>query len=161
MGRLLLLFVGVPALELWLLIEVGRRIGAVETVGLIVLTGFVGAALARSQGLQVLATVQREVAEGRLPGAALLEGLMILLASALLVTPGILTDVVGFLCLVPACRAAMRRLLVRRLEAAIERGSVEVHSVHFDAAELGGRRIIDVTPPPAERDEPDERRGPR
>lgn len=145
MAGLLLLFIGVPALELWLLIEIGQRIGTLETLALIVVTGVVGASLARRQGLQVLATVQRELAEGQLPGSALIDGMLILLASALLVTPGILTDAVGFLCLLPLFRRLLRRSVARWLERSIEQGTIQVQSVHFENSGLG-RRVIDVTP---------------
>ncbi|MBW2391178.1 MAG: FxsA family protein [Deltaproteobacteria bacterium] len=101
MGTLLLLFIALPALELMLLIELGQRIGTLETVGVIVLTGVVGASMARNQGLRVLSYVQQQVAAGQMPTDALVDGIMILLASALLITPGILTDAFGFLCLIP------------------------------------------------------------
>ena len=67
MGKLLLLFVALPALELAILIELGSRFGTLHTIGLIVVTGVVGASLARGQGISVVRAIQREVAEGRLP----------------------------------------------------------------------------------------------
>jgi len=124
-GWLLLLFVVLPALELALLIEVGSRIGTGATLALIVTTGIVGAALAKREGLGVLAAVRRETAEGRLPAATLVDGVIILLAGALLVTPGILTDAFGFLCLIPAFRKRVKRRLIRRLERAAQEGRVE------------------------------------
>ena len=144
MGRLLLLFVVLPALELGLLISVGRRIGTLETVGLIVATGVVGASLARSQGLQVLARVQGELGAGRLPAESLVDGLIILVAAALLVTPGVLTDAFGLLCLVPGFRRLLKRRLRRRFERAVAEGRVrmDVHHTRFDV----GGPIIDVTP---------------
>ena len=108
MGRLLLLFIVLPAVELVLLIEIGRRLGSVETVALIVLTGIVGAALARSQGLQVLSRIQAEMAGGRLPADPLVDGLILLVAAALLVTPGVLTDAFGLLCLAPGFRRLLK-----------------------------------------------------
>lgn len=116
MGRLLLLFIVVPAVELALLIELGDHIGTLATLGLIVITGVVGAALARRQGLSVLRNMQLELTEGRLPAGALVDGVIILIAGALLVTPGILTDAVGFLCLVPAVRKRLKQGLWRHLE---------------------------------------------
>jgi UPF0716 protein FxsA len=126
MTRLLLLFVALPAAELALLIEVGKRIGTGATLALIVATGIVGASLARRQGLDVLGVVRRETAAGRLPASTLIDGVLILLAGALLVTPGILTDAFGFLCLVPAFRRLVKRELLRRLERAAREGRVEV-----------------------------------
>jgi len=157
MGILLLLFVALPALELWLLIEVGRRIGGLETIGLIVLTGVVGASLARQQGLRVLSEVQRRVAAGDMPADSLVDGIMILVASALLVTPGVLTDAFGFLCLVPGFRAVVKAEAVRRFERAVAENRVRVE-VHESGAHFGrGPRpfggdferppIKDVTPP--------------
>ncbi len=127
MTRLLFLFVALPAAELALLIELGMRVGTGATLALIVATGIVGASLARRQGLSVLRVVQRETAAGRLPASTLVDGVIILLASALLVTPGVLTDAFGFLCLVPAFRRLVKRKLLRRLERAAREGRVQVH----------------------------------
>lgn len=145
MASLLLLFIVLPVTELALLIEVGRRIGTGPTLALIVVTGVVGATLARRQGLGVLEAIRVETAAGRLPAAPLVDGLILLVASALLVTPGVLTDVVGFLCLVPAFRAWLRGMFRRRFERAVAEGRVVM--VHWE--EVGdpmGRRVRDVTP---------------
>jgi len=106
----LLLFLALPAVELVLLIEVGRRIGSLETVGLIILTGVIGASLTRSQGLGLLRRVRDDLEAGELPAGALLDGALILLAGALLITPGFITDATGFLLLTPAVRAWLRLL---------------------------------------------------
>jgi UPF0716 protein FxsA len=127
MGWLLALFVLVPAVELALLIEVGSRIGTIATLGLIVLTGIVGASLARWQGFQVFRKVQTEVAGGRLPAGSLVDGLIILIAGALLITPGILTDAVGFLFLVPGFRTFVKRQLWRRFERAVRQQQVHIY----------------------------------
>ena len=153
MALLFLLFVVLPAIELSLLIEIGSRIGTMETLALIVVTGMVGASLARYQGLQVLRNVEMETAQGRLPGAALVDGMIILVAAALLVTPGILTDVAGFLCLVPFTRQVFKSLLWRWFEDRVRKGGANM-TVHF-----GGRGerpegdVYDVTPekPPDDR----------
>jgi len=131
-GKLLLLFVLLPAVELGLLIEVGSRIGTGATVALIVVTGIVGASLARRQGLSVLGVMQRETAAGRLPAGTLVDGVIILLAGALLVTPGILTDAFGFLCLVPGFRKLAKQRLLDRFERAAKEGRIEF-TVHPDA----------------------------
>jgi len=127
MPWLLLLFVLLPAVELALLIEVGSRIGTVPTLGLIAATGVLGAALARRQGLQVLQRLQDETRAGQMPAGPLLDGALILVAGALLVTPGILTDGFGFLCLLPAFRRLLKATLRRRLERAIREGRAHVH----------------------------------
>ncbi len=126
MARLLLLFLLIPTVELALLIEVGSRIGTMPTLALIAITGVLGAFLARSQGLSVLRHMQSEVAAGRLPAAALVDGGIILLAGVVLITPGFLTDALGFLCLVPAFRKLIRRVLWRRLQRAIQKERPQV-----------------------------------
>jgi UPF0716 protein FxsA len=110
--RLLLLFTTVPLVELALLLWIGARIGVLPTVALILGTGVAGASLARLQGLATWRRFQAALAAGRLPGSELLEGLLILVAGALLLTPGILTDAAGFLLLVPPAR----RWIVSRAE---------------------------------------------
>ncbi len=115
--RLLLLFTVVPVLELMLLLELGRVVGLAPTLAIVLLTGVVGAWLARWQGLATLRTVQTEMAGGRVPAGALVDGLLILVAGALLLTPGLLTDTVGFLLLVPPTRAAVRTALTRAITA--------------------------------------------
>ena len=95
MASLLLLFIVVPAVELALLIEVGTRIGTPATIAIIVGTGIVGAALAKQQGLRTLQKIQGELETGALPTGALVDGVIILIAGTLLITPGLLTDVYG------------------------------------------------------------------
>jgi len=151
MGRLLLLFVVLPAVELALLIELGSRFGTLHTLGLIVITGVVGASLARGQGLHVVRQIQSEIAEGRLPAGSLIDGVMILIAGALLVTPGILTDTFGFLCLVPAFRSAAKRTLLRRFEKAVQENRLHV-SMNFPDAQggpggPGGEQEPSASPP--------------
>lgn len=126
MGRLLALFVVVPAVELALLIEVGQRIGAGATLGLIVATGVVGASLARRQGLGVLRRLQQETQAGRIPADPLVDGAFVLVAGALLITPGILTDVVGFLCLVPGVRTLVKRRVRRDVARAVREQRLHV-----------------------------------
>lgn len=121
MPILFLLFVGVPAIELWLLIEIGGRIGGAETILLIIFTGVVGASLARAQGLAVLARIRKETEAGRLPDRSLAEAALILAAGLLLITPGVITDVVGLLCLVPFTRRLCMLLLGKLLAKAARR----------------------------------------
>ena len=147
MTRLLLLFIGIPVIELALLIEIGSRIGTAATLALIVVTGAIGASLARSQGLQLIGEVRRELQAGRLPAGSLVDGLLILIAAAVLVTPGVLTDAFGFLCLMPAFRGALRNALLRRFERAVKEELVHV-SLGSDefAPPFGHRPMRDVTP---------------
>ena len=112
---LLVLFITVPLLEIYLLIQVGSVIGAPLTIVLVVVTAVVGASLVRSQGLSTLQRVQTTLAHDELPAGPLLEGALILLAGALLLTPGFITDAVGFACLLPPSRQLMVRLALSRL----------------------------------------------
>ena len=126
MVKLLMLFIVVPATELALLIEVGQQIGTINTLLLIVATGVLGASLAGRQGVGVVRKIQIEMASGHLPGGAIFDGLLILIAGIVLMTPGILTDIVGFLCLIPATRRAIKAAIIRRMEAAVQEGRFRV-----------------------------------
>lgn len=101
---LLLVFLLVPIAEIYLLIQVGSVIGAGWTVLLVVATAVIGVNLLRAQGLSTLRRVQEETMRGELPAISMLEGLLLLVAGALLLTPGFFTDTIGFLLLVPALR---------------------------------------------------------
>ena len=135
MGRLPLLFIAVPAVELILLIEIGQRIGTLATIGLIVGTGIVGASLARQQGISTFARLRKDLEAGRLPAEPIVDGVLILVAAAVLITPGVLTDLVGFLCLVPACRRLIKRSLKRRFERAMRKGTAGVIVTLDDAGD--------------------------
>ncbi len=145
MGRLLILFIVVPVVELALLIEIGQRVGTLATIALIMGTGIVGASLARQQGMSTFNRLQRDLNAGRLPADAIVDGVMILVAAAVLITPGVLTDLFGFLCLVPACRRPVKRYLKRRFERAVREGTTTA------SAGMGYRAdhppIKNVTPP--------------
>jgi len=114
-ARLLFLFIAIPLLELALFIKIGGRIGLGPTLGIVFLTAVLGAWLTRRQGLRVLTGIRTELASGRLPQAALVDGLLILFAGALLLTPGFLTDTLGFLLLAPPFRAWFRPRLAQAL----------------------------------------------
>jgi UPF0716 protein FxsA len=108
-------FVIVPLLEIYLLLKVGSLVGVLPTVLLVVATAVLGAWLVRRQGMSALARVQGALDRGELPAVPLLEGAMLLVAGALLLTPGFFTDVLGFLVLVPSLRGAAARWLLARL----------------------------------------------
>jgi len=115
-GRLLLIFIVLPLIETWLLIEVGTVIGALWTILAVIATAVVGSQLVRHQGLQTMREIQACQARGEPPAIPLLEGAALLLAGAFLVTPGFITDTLGFLLLVPPLRRqAARRLLARAI----------------------------------------------
>lgn len=120
--RIVALFVLLPLVELAVLIQVGRVIGLLGTLALVIATGFLGAILARRQGLRAWLALRAELQNGRMPGGALVDGLLILIGGIVLLTPGILTDLAGFALLVPATRNALKRRLQHRFERAIQRG---------------------------------------
>ena len=118
-GKLLLLFILVPLAELYLFIELGSRLGLVETVLIVIVTGALGAWLTKWQGARALARFRQASAEGRLPHEEVLDGLLILVAGAVLITPGFLTDAVGFLALLPPVRSFARKHLASYLSSRI------------------------------------------
>lgn len=118
--RLLLLFTAVPLLELALLLEIGKLAGLPATLALVLGTGILGAWLAKREGLKTLTRVREEMAAGRLPAEALLDGLLILIAGAVLLTPGLLTDLTGFVLLIPASRRAIRLRIAARMRRGLE-----------------------------------------
>ena len=124
-ARLALLFVVVPLVELALLIQVGQVIGLMPTILLVLLTGIGGAALARREGVRTLAAIQGELSQGRLPGGRLLDGAAILLGGAFLLTPGILTDFVGFGLLLPVTRGRFAKWLKGWFQRQLDSGRVQ------------------------------------
>ncbi len=111
---LLLLFVGIPLVELYFLIEIGSRIGALPTVFLTVFTAVLGGLLVRAQGFSTAMRVQKVLAKGELPAIEMMEGVALLVAGVVLLLPGFFTDAVGFLLLIPALRRRLILYLLRR-----------------------------------------------
>jgi len=124
LGRLILLFTLVPLVELFLLIKIGTIIGALPTVLIVVGTGVLGAYLARQQGFQVWSRIQREMELGMFPAEDLLDGLLIFGAGVVLLTPGVITDVLGILILVPVTRHYIREWIKQRLQRMMDRGTI-------------------------------------
>ena len=125
--RLFLIFLIVPVIEIWLIIEVGRVIGPLPTVAILLGVSVIGAFLAKSQGLRTLVAMRDELAAGRLPAARLLDGAFILAGGILLLTPGFFTDFLGLLCLFPATRTLLKKWLRRKLERSLHRGTMVIH----------------------------------
>jgi UPF0716 protein FxsA len=128
---LALLFLVVPIIELALIIKIGAAIGALNTIGLLILSSVVGGWLMKREGLGVLRRIQASVASGRVPGAELIDAFLILLGGALMIAPGFLTDLLGIALLLPPVRAVVRRVLRRRFAARV-------------AGSTSGAGIIDV-----------------
>ena len=102
--KLFLAFTIIPVVEIYLLIQIGSAFGVFTSIALVVFTGFLGAYFARIQGLKTLFKIQESIKEGRMPSGELLEALLIGAAGLVLLTPGFLTDTVGFLLLLPNVR---------------------------------------------------------
>jgi UPF0716 protein FxsA len=118
---LVLLFAGLPLLDLFLVVQLSRFVGFWETVLLIILSGIAGAWLAKQQGAFVWRSIQRDLAEGRVPDQGLLDGIIVLFAGGMLAAPGFLTDFLGLLLLLPPVRLPIKRLARRYMERAIVR----------------------------------------
>jgi UPF0716 protein FxsA len=119
MPILLLLFIGLPLLDTVLLVFLGRYIGFWATIAMVLITGYLGARMARSQGLRVWRNIQQDLAEGRIPSQGVMDGVLILIAGGMLMAPGFLTDILGLSLLIPGVRAPIKRYLRRRLEGMV------------------------------------------
>ncbi len=114
-ARLLLLFIIVPIIELALFILLGNRLGLSTTLLIIIITAVIGAALTKSQGAKAIHNFQSAMAQGKMPHKEIVDGLLILVAGAVLLTPGFLTDTIGFLLLFAPTRAVIRSLVTGKL----------------------------------------------
>lgn len=127
---ILFLFIGIPLIEIYLFIQVGGSIGVWPTIGLVVLTAFIGTALLRQQGMATLARAQSELDQQKLPVRELFDGVCLLVGGLLLLTPGFLTDALGFALLIPP----LRFILGRGVWAALARS----RNVHFSVYGASG-----------------------
>lgn len=125
--KILLLFIVTPLVEMAILIELGRRFGTWHTLGIVLLTGFVGASLAKAQGLQVYRNLTRSLYNGELPHDYLIEGVLLFVGGALLITPGVLTDVVGFGLVLPWTRRLVREQVKSQLRKRLIYGGSNTH----------------------------------
>ena len=114
--KLFLAFTLIPVSEIYILITIGGQIGILPSIVLVILTGIVGASLARSQGVQTLGRIRDSFQQGLVPGEELLNALLIAIAGIVLLTPGFLTDAAGLFLLIPATRTLCREWLKRRIE---------------------------------------------
>ncbi len=122
--RLVLLFTVVPLVELALLIKLGQHLGVGYTVAIVLVTGVAGAFLAKTQGISILNRIGEELEEGRVPGNQIVDGLCVLVGGAMLITPGLITDMCGFFLVVPATRFIVREWLKQWFRNMIDRGQV-------------------------------------
>jgi UPF0716 protein FxsA len=116
---LALLFLVIPIVELYVIIQVAHAIGAFDTLGLLVLDSVVGGWLMKREGMGVLRRLQAKLSTGELPSTELVDGFLILFGGALMLAPGFLTDLLGMALLLPPIRAVARRVLARRFKSAI------------------------------------------
>lgn len=137
--RLLLLFVTVPLVELYLLLQMAQVTGAAATFLLVIITGIIGSWLARREGVAAWQKFQTALAEGRMPSREIQDGLMIVFAAALLLTPGLLTDAFGFIMLVPVGRDLIRRFVLAKLFRGF--GKVQFQTTTFESATFESNRM--------------------
>jgi UPF0716 protein FxsA len=129
MFYLFLIFVLVPVIELTLLIKVGSIIGILNTITIILLTAMIGAYMVKLEGLGVLSRIQQNMQEGVFPAEELIDGAMILVAGALLLTPGFFTDVIGFLMVFPVSRNFIKRLARRYIEKRVSPSDIYINKL--------------------------------
>jgi UPF0716 protein FxsA len=139
---LLVLFVVAPLAELYVIVQVSHSIGPVDTILLLFAVSAVGAWLAKRQGIAVLRRMQATVADGRVPSRELVDGALILLAAALMIAPGFLSDCLAILLLLPPSRAAVRGLILRQIRAG--GGVVSVISTPIRRRRSDGSEVWDV-----------------
>lgn len=158
LAKLFALFTIIPLVELMLLIPLGQWLGTWPTIALVVATAAIGAVLGKSQGTGAWRRITTEFSQGKLPGDAIIDGLIVLVACVLLITPGVLTDVVGITMLIPFARRPVRRYLKRRWTKRLQNGSV----TYIDLAARGPYTesaeddVIDVTPEKSNAEEREE-----
>ncbi|MFH1304662.1 MAG: FxsA family protein [Planctomycetota bacterium] len=143
--RLFLLFTIIPLAELWLLLWFSSLTSPTVTFGLVLVTGILGAWLARKQGSQAWKKIQLHLVQGQPPTGVVLDGLMILLAGAFLITPGIMTDMLGFALLIPALREALK---LRIGEWIKQRALMQIQTrTSFHTSSQGFQEFNQTTPP--------------
>lgn len=123
MLKLILLIVLIPLVELWVLIEIGKVIGSGATIIIVIATALLGALMVRSQGFHILADIREELEQGVIPGEKLFDGLCVLIGGLLLMVPGLITDLGGFLLLIPFTRQLFKDFLRRYLRRAVGSGT--------------------------------------
>ncbi len=115
-GKLLILFISVPLLEVLILVKMGETFGFWPTVMLVIVTGFFGALLARIEGFRTWQNIQKELRAGQVPAEKMIDALLLFMAGLLLITPGVLTDIAGFLLLIPPTRYVFKQWLRRKFD---------------------------------------------
>ena len=124
--RLALLFIGLPLLELYILIKIGSYLGPFLTIALIIFSGLLGLLLARFEGLRTLHQIRQNLSQGIVPAEEMVDSVLIFVGGVLFVVPGVITDVAALVLLIPFTRTIFKRWLRRRFDRAVERGNVRL-----------------------------------
>ena len=144
MGRLFLLFTVVPLVELYLLIAIGRMFGPLPTIGLVLLTGALGAWFARLEGARVIRRWQEAMARQQLPKDGVIDGFLIFVGGVMLITPGVLTDIAGLSMVMPPTRRVIAGFVRTWFERQIAAGRVQVYAPGYDGGTSGPPQVIEV-----------------
>ncbi|MGH7772330.1 MAG: FxsA family protein [Candidatus Binatia bacterium] len=127
-ARLFLLFTIVPLVELYFLIKIGSYLGALNTILLLLATGFLGAVLIRLEGLRTMRQIADTLSQGAVPAEEMVDGLLIFAAGVLLLTPGVLTDIIALFLLVPSTRTLFKRWLRKKFGRMVASGDIRLQS---------------------------------
>ncbi|MTI47303.1 FxsA family protein [Sporosalibacterium faouarense] len=125
--KLILLFTITPIVELYILFQLSGVMGTWSTIGLVLVTGIAGAYLAKSEGRLIISKIKMELNEGRIPGNQLLNGLCVLIGGAFLLTPGLITDILGFCLVIPGIREIFKAFIKRKFKKMIEEGNMNIY----------------------------------
>lgn len=150
LGKLFLLFTIVPLIDLLVLIPLGQEIGLIPTILLVVVTAMVGSWLGAREGRQAWKRIREDLANARLPGDSVLDGLAVAMACALLVTPGVITDAFGLILLIPASRGPIKRFARSKFTNMLQNPDVTVIDLNQRATRWQNDDVIDITPESSE-----------
>jgi UPF0716 protein FxsA len=126
LGRFFLLLIGLPLLELYILIKIGSYLGAFRTIALIIISAVLGLLLARFEGLRTLHQIRQSLSQGIVPAEEMLDSVLIFAGGVLFVIPGVLTDIIAIMLLIPFTRTAFKRWLRRRFDRAVASGNARL-----------------------------------
>lgn len=139
--KLILIFTIIPLLELFILIQISNYLGIIFTISLVAITGLTGAYLTKKQGTSVLTKIRKAIAEGMMPADSLIDGFLILIGGIMLITPGIMTDIGGFSCIIPFTRKIVKKLTVKQFNNLIKTGRFQFSTPDDDNQE---DRVVNI-----------------
>ena len=144
MGLLFIVFIVMPIVEMSLLISVGSHIGAVPTILLVIFTGITGAWLAKHEGMRTMLTIREQLAQGVVPAQEMVAGMLIFAGGVLLLTPGFITDALGFSFILPGSRTWWLHFFSAYFEKKIADGTIHVHAASSVSAPERSEQVIDA-----------------